>query len=86
MMLTENHVDAEKASGNLSEHESFLRMHNNQRTNDSAIMLNNLSTVLKSKRYRTLAIYSRVFYYFFIFSHVGFSLIFGGIPLKSRGY
>ena len=51
MMSTENHVDAEKASGNINEYESFLRVPNNERRNDSAILLNNLSTVLKSKRY-----------------------------------
>jgi len=46
-----------------------------------------LSTLLEyTTTYRTLAIYDRVFYYFFAFSHVGFSLMFGGIPLISRGY
>ena len=32
--------------------------------------------------YRTRAINNRGFYYFFILSHVGFSLMIGGIPLK----
>ena len=32
--------------------------------------------------YRTLAIINRGFYYFSVFSNVGFSLMFGGIPLK----
>ena len=36
--------------------------------------------------YRTHASNNRGYYYFFILSHVGFSLMFGGIPLKSRGY
>ena len=37
-------------------------------------------------KYRTRASNNRGYYYFFILSHVGFSLMFGGIPLKSRGY
>ena len=37
-------------------------------------------------RYRTRASNNRGFYYFFILPHVGFSLMFGGIPLKSRSY
>ena len=53
MMSAENHVDAEKAV-NLTEYESFLGMPN-QRTDDSVILLNNLSTVLKSKRYVCIA-------------------------------
>ena len=36
--------------------------------------------------YRTLAIITRGFYYFSIFSCVGFSLMFGGIPMKLGGY
>ena len=39
-----------------------------------------------SSKYRTLAIITRGFYYFSAFSHVGFSLMFGGIPLKLGGY
>ena len=37
-------------------------------------------------KYRTLAIITRGFYYFSIFSCVGFSLMFGGIPMKLGGY
>ena len=36
--------------------------------------------------YRTLAIINRGFYYFSVFSNVGSSLKFGGIPLKLGGY
>ena len=36
--------------------------------------------------YRTRASNNRGYYYFFVLSHIGFSLIFVGIPLKSRGY
>ena len=36
--------------------------------------------------YRTLAIITRGFYYFFVFSHVGFSLMFASIPMKFGGY
>ena len=37
-------------------------------------------------KYRTLAIITRGFYYFSIFSCVGFSLMFGGIPMKLGSY
>ena len=37
-------------------------------------------------KYRTLAIITRGFYYFSIFSRVGFSLMFGGMPMKLSGY
>ena len=37
-------------------------------------------------KYRTLAIITRGFYYFFVFSHVGFSLMFASIPMKFGGY
>ena len=37
-------------------------------------------------KYRTLAIITRGFYYFSIFSCGGFSLMFGGIPMKLGGY
>ena len=36
--------------------------------------------------YRTRASNNRGFYYFFILLHVGFSLMFGGISLKSCGH
>ena len=36
--------------------------------------------------YRTLAIITRGFYYFSVFSHVSFSLMFGSIPMKHGGY
>ena len=36
--------------------------------------------------YRTRASNNRGYYYFFILSHVGFSLMFGGFSLKSLGY
>ena len=36
--------------------------------------------------YRTLAIINRGFYYFSVFSNVGFSLMFGGISLKFGSY
>ena len=36
--------------------------------------------------YCTLAIITRGLYYFSIFSRVGFSLMFGGIPMKLGGY
>ena len=36
--------------------------------------------------YRTLAIITCGFYYFPVFSHVSFSLMFGNIPLKLDGY
>ena len=36
--------------------------------------------------YRTLAIITRGLYYFSIFSHVGFSLMFDGIPMKLLNY
>ena len=39
-----------------------------------------------SSKYRTLAIITRGFYYFSVFSHIGFSLMFGGIPMKLGGY
>ena len=38
------------------------------------------------RTYRTHASNNRGYNFFFIVSHVGFSLMFGGIPLKSRGY
>ena len=38
------------------------------------------------RKYRTRASNNRGYYYFFILSDVGLSLMFGGIPLKSRGY
>ena len=36
--------------------------------------------------YRTCAIINRGYYFFSLFCDVGFSLMFGGIPLKLRGY
>ena len=36
--------------------------------------------------YRTRAIINRGYYFFSLFCDVGFSLMFGGIPLKLRGY
>ena len=41
---------------------------------------------LEYYNYCTLAIITRGFYYFYIFSYVGFSLMFGGIPVKLCGY
>ena len=37
-------------------------------------------------RYRTRATINRGYYYFFLKTHVGFSLKFVGIPLKMCGY
>ena len=36
--------------------------------------------------YRTRAIINRSYYFFSLFCDAGFSLMFGGIPLKLRGY
>ena len=36
--------------------------------------------------YRTCAIINRGYYFFSLFCDVGFSLMFGGIPSKYRGY
>ena len=38
------------------------------------------------KDYRTCAIINRGYYFFSLFCDFGFSLMFDGIPLKSRGY
>ena len=38
--------------------------------------------LVQKKQYRTRDINNRGFYYLFILSHVGFSLMIGGIPLK----
>ena len=37
-------------------------------------------------RYRTRTIINRGYYFFSLFCDVGFSFMFGGIPLKLRGY
>ena len=39
-----------------------------------------------SSKYHTLAIITRGFYYFSIFSHVGFSLMFGSVTMTLGGY
>ena len=45
-----------------------------------------LYVFLASTRYRTLAIITRGFYYFSIFSHVGVSLMFGSVTMTLGGY
>ena len=40
----------------------------------------------RALKYRTRAIINRGYYFFSLFCDVGFSLTFGGIPLKLRGY
>ena len=37
-------------------------------------------------KYRTLAIITRGFYYFSVFSHVGISLMFGSVTMTLGGY
>ena len=50
------------------------------------VVLWQLFSILFYKIYRTLAIINQGFYYFSVFSNVGFSFMFGGIPLKLGGY
>ena len=46
-----------------------------------------LQSVVKcANMYRTRATINRGYYYFFLKSYVGFSLMIGGIPLKMCGY
>ena len=45
-----------------------------------------METIYLICTYRTLTIITRRFYYFSIFSCVGFSLMLGGIPMKLGGY
>ena len=62
----------------------FLNFNQNieQRNDDNINFLYILIVLI----YRTRAIITRGYYFFSLFCDVGFSLMFGGIPLKLRGY
>ena len=48
--------------------------------------IGSFSLFIYQPTYRTCPTISRGYYYFFLKSHVGFSLMFGGIPLKICSY